>query len=223
MLIMATTQSRSPQTLAYSIFYGFGVTKEGRRGKMTFYSQREKMQQDHLKCVPTVRGVPPDCQHKLIGMQVPFTCGRLRPFYLRINKDRYTGGAGQVPWDTHMHATLLQQHLTLYDLIGCSPPGSYVHGILQAGILEWVAISSSRGSSNSRIKPASLTSLALQTCSLPLWLPGKPVIHTCKQCKEVHCVPRNNGRFSSNKKEIQGPPAAQHSPSISKNIPDPGH
>ena len=29
----------------------------------------------------------------------------------------------------------------------CSPPGSPVHGILQARILEWVAISSSRGSS----------------------------------------------------------------------------
>ena len=29
----------------------------------------------------------------------------------------------------------------------CSPPGSFIHGILQARILEWVAISSSRGSS----------------------------------------------------------------------------
>ena len=32
----------------------------------------------------------------------------------------------------------------------CSPPGSPVHGISQAGILEWVAISSSRGSSQLR-------------------------------------------------------------------------
>ena len=31
--------------------------------------------------------------------------------------------------------------------MNCSPPGSSVHGILQARILEWVAISSSRGSS----------------------------------------------------------------------------
>ena len=30
--------------------------------------------------------------------------------------------------------------------MGCSPPGSSVHGILQARILEWVAISLSRGS-----------------------------------------------------------------------------
>ena len=30
--------------------------------------------------------------------------------------------------------------LTLCDPMDCSPPGSSVHGILQAGILEWVAI-----------------------------------------------------------------------------------
>ena len=33
-----------------------------------------------------------------------------------------------------------QSCLTLCNLIGCSPPGSSVHGILQARILEWVAI-----------------------------------------------------------------------------------
>ena len=32
----------------------------------------------------------------------------------------------------------------------CSPPGTYVHGILQGRILEWVAISFSRGSSRAR-------------------------------------------------------------------------
>ena len=40
--------------------------------------------------------------------------------------------------------------LTLCDPVDCSPPGSSVHGILQAGILEWVAISFSRGSSRPR-------------------------------------------------------------------------
>ena len=33
----------------------------------------------------------------------------------------------------------------------CSPPGSSVHGIFQARILEWVAISFSRGSSQARV------------------------------------------------------------------------
>ena len=36
---------------------------------------------------------------------------------------------------------------TLWDHMDCSPPDSSVHGISQAGILEWVAISSSRESS----------------------------------------------------------------------------
>ena len=40
--------------------------------------------------------------------------------------------------------------LTLYDPMDCSLPGSSVHGILQARILEWVAISFSRGSSPPR-------------------------------------------------------------------------
>ena len=39
---------------------------------------------------------------------------------------------------------------TLCDPMDCSPPGSSVHGILQARILEWVAISSSRESSQPR-------------------------------------------------------------------------
>ena len=39
---------------------------------------------------------------------------------------------------------------TLCDPTGCSPPGSSVHGILQARILEWVAMPSSRGSSPPR-------------------------------------------------------------------------
>ena len=38
----------------------------------------------------------------------------------------------------------------LYSPMDCSPPGSSVHVILQARILEWVAISSSRGSSQPR-------------------------------------------------------------------------
>ena len=40
--------------------------------------------------------------------------------------------------------------LTLCDPMDCSPPGSSVHGILQARVLEWVAMPSSRGSSQPR-------------------------------------------------------------------------
>ena len=41
----------------------------------------------------------------------------------------------------------LSQCPTLWDPMDCSPPGSLVHGIFQAWILEWVAIPFSRGSS----------------------------------------------------------------------------
>ena len=49
-----------------------------------------------------------------------------------------------------MHAKLLQLSLILCDPVDYSPPGYSVHGILQARILEWVAILSSRGSSQPR-------------------------------------------------------------------------
>ena len=43
-----------------------------------------------------------------------------------------------------------QSCLILCDPMDCSPPGSSVHGILQARVLEWVAVSYSRGSSQPR-------------------------------------------------------------------------
>ena len=47
-------------------------------------------------------------------------------------------------------AKKLQLCLTLYHPMDCSPPSSSVHGILQARILEWVAIPSSKESFQSR-------------------------------------------------------------------------
>ena len=45
-----------------------------------------------------------------------------------------------------VRAQLLWSYLTLCDAMDSSPSGSFVHGILQARILEWVAMPSSRGS-----------------------------------------------------------------------------
>ena len=45
--------------------------------------------------------------------------------------------------------------LTLFDPRDCSPPGSSIHGISQARILKWVAISFSRGASQLRIESTS--------------------------------------------------------------------
>ena len=44
------------------------------------------------------------------------------------------------PLVLHMYAQSVQLCLTLCDPWACSPSGSSVHGILQARILEWVAI-----------------------------------------------------------------------------------
>ena len=56
----------------------------------------------------------------------------------------------------------------------CSPPGSSVHGILQARILEWVAMPSSRGSSRPRDRTQVSRLLHWQAGSLPLAPPGEP-------------------------------------------------
>ena len=60
---------------------------------------------------------------------------------------------------------------TLCDPMDCSLSGSSIHGIFKARILEWVAISFSRGSSRPRIEPGSP---ALQADALPSEPPGKP-------------------------------------------------
>ena len=45
----------------------------------------------------------------------------------------------------HVHVQLLQLCPALCNPMDCSPPGSCVHRVLQARILEWIAIPSSRG------------------------------------------------------------------------------
>ena len=58
--------------------------------------------------------------------------------------------------------TILSKHVcmhiqscpTLCGPVGCSPPGFSVHGILQARILGWAAMSSSGGSSRPRDRTA---------------------------------------------------------------------
>ena len=54
------------------------------------------------------------------------------------------------PYQIHCVLCLTESCPTLCDPVDCSPPGSSVHRILQARILEWFAISFSRGSSQPR-------------------------------------------------------------------------
>ena len=66
--------------------------------------------------------------------------------------------------------------------MNCSPSGSSVHGILQARLLNWVAVPSSRGSSPPRDQThvSYLCLLHCQAGSLPLAPPGKQGAYSCK-------------------------------------------
>ena len=70
-------------------------------------------------------------------------------------------GSHFLPPSLHLPSTssslclIAQLCSSLCDPLDCSPPGSSVHGILQARILEWVTISSSRDLPDPEIEPVS--------------------------------------------------------------------
>ena len=66
-----------------------------------------------------------------------------------------------------------QSCLTLCDPMDCSPPGFSVHGIFQARVLDWVAVSFSRGTSWPRDRTVSLASLALAVMFFTSWGTGE--------------------------------------------------
>ena len=70
-----------------------------------------------------------------------------------------------------MYVLVAQSCPTICDPMDCSPLSSSVHGILQARILEWVAMSFSRDIPDPDIEPGSP---ALQAESLLSEPPGKP-------------------------------------------------
>ena len=75
---------------------------------------------------------------------------------------------------------------TLSNPMDCGPPGSSIHGIFQARVLEWVAISFSRGSS----PPRDRTQVsALQTDALPSEPPGKPYMQLAAAAKSLQSCP----------------------------------
>ena len=84
---------------------------------------------------------------------------------LRTNKDDGWKAMLQRIWRLSnvscMCAKSLLSCLILCDPMDCSPPGSSVHGILQARTPEWVAYLFSRASSQPSIKSTSVMSLAL--------------------------------------------------------------
>ena len=89
-----------------------------------------------------------------------------------------------------------QSRPTVCDPVDCNPPGSSVHGIFQARILEWVASSSSRGSSQPRdqTNPHHPASPASQADSLP----SEPFLSLLKE--------EQGGRQKGMFREVEGEP-----------------
>ena len=69
-----------------------------------------------------------------------------------------------------LRAKSLQSCPALCDPMDYSPPGSSVHGIFQARILEWIAISSSRGSS----RPRDQTRVSCGSCIIGRFFTAEP-------------------------------------------------
>ena len=88
---------------------------------------------------------------------------------------------------TFVHAKTFRSCPTLCDSMACSPPGSSVHGILQARTLQWVAMPSSRGSS----WPRERTCISYVSCT------GRQVLYHYRHLKtpneshwriwKIHC------------------------------------
>ena len=76
-------------------------------------------------------------------------------------------------------AKSLQSCTTLWDPRDSSPLGSSVPGILQAGILEWVAIPFFKESSNPGIEPGSPVMQADSLLTEPLGKPYFSILFTC--------------------------------------------
>ena len=78
---------------------------------------------------------------------------------------------------THTHTEVAQSCPTLCDPMDCSPPGSSVHGIFQAWILEWVAISFSNWSQ---------VDINLNHSVIKLILIAIPMVTTMKISKNIY-------------------------------------
>ena len=89
-------------------------------------------------------------QSSMLAWEIPWTeePGRLQS--MRVIRVRYDLVTKQQHILPEWLSEVAQSCPTLCDPMDCSPPGSSVHGILQARVLEWGAIAFSRGSSQPR-------------------------------------------------------------------------
>ena len=106
----------------------------GRKGQVCFF--RYQM----LSC-PLLLLFKQSCRVLWSEMESILQCSCLLPFWKNMQENLK---------EAVLLCLVTQSCLTLCDPMDCSPPGFSVHGILQARMLEWVAMPSSRGSSQPR-------------------------------------------------------------------------
>ena len=104
---------------------------------------------------------------------------RLPPSRFVTQRPRVGPGSAISAWH-FCYCVLTQSGPAFCDPMDCSPPGSSVHGILQAGILEWVAVSFSGGPSRprdqSRVSCISCPAGGVFTAAPPSGSPRGPVV-----------------------------------------------
>ena len=155
----------------------------------------------------------------LTGKESACQCRRRRRqgFNPRVRKILGTGNGNtlsilswKIPWTEEsgklqsVCAKLLQSCPMLCEPVDCSPPGSSVHGSLQARILEWVAIPFFGGSSQRRDR-----SQVFCTADRFFTIQATKQVH-----RDVRASPKGNPTRSSYK-ESQG----QHAPTTYSELP----
>ena len=123
-----------------------------------------------LKCFPVVNSIYD------LFIYVCFLCNSLHVFTVNVSATLF-GLSSKWIWSF----SILKNYINKIKPMDCSPPGSFVSGILQAKILVWVSLPSLQG-----IFPTQETYLLLlcplhwQVGSLTLMPPGKPlIIYSC--------------------------------------------
>ena len=114
--------------------------EEVSRDQVSLVSQCTPSTRNRVKCITHGHMVNPCRQTKVKQPWCPHT----------LKDDGSPFCCSPTCFSVCVHAKLLQLCPPLCDRIDCSLPGSSVQGILQARMLEWVAISYSRASSRPR-------------------------------------------------------------------------
>ena len=101
-----------------------------------------------LNCFHEIRKVKSVSRVRLFV--TPWTVAYQAPPSMGFSRQEYWSGLSFPSLSQDKESEVGQLCLTLCDPMDCGLPGSSIHGILQARLLEWVAISFSRGSSQPR-------------------------------------------------------------------------